>query len=120
MKRSLPVPDHTTLSRRSKTLKTKLSRHQSPKKFLHLILDSTGLSIHGEGPWSSGKKRRRGWRKLHIMVDRDGVIQSSCVPKWYTKDESRVPHLLEGITDPINSFTGDKGYDQNTVYRAVI
>jgi len=83
MKVSLPIPDHTTLSRRGKTLNLKLSRHQLPKKSLHLIVDSTGLSIHGEGPWSSGKKRRRGWRKLHIIVDRDGVIHSICVSKWY-------------------------------------
>jgi len=83
MKVRLPIPDHTTLSRRSKTLKPFLGCHQSPKKPLHLIVDSTGLSIHGEGPWASGKKRRRGWRKLHIMVDRDGVIHSSCVSKWY-------------------------------------
>ena len=31
MKVRLPVPDHTTLSRRGKTLNPKLSRHQSPK-----------------------------------------------------------------------------------------
>jgi len=120
MKVSLPIPDHTTLSRRGKTLNLKLSRHQSAKKSLHLIVDSTGLSIHGEGPWSSGKKRRRGWRKLHIMVDRDGVIHSSCVSKWYTADGSRAPHLLNDFEGEISSFTGDKGYDQNSVYRAVL
>ena len=60
MKVRLPVPDHTTLSRRSKTLKLILFRHQSPKKSIHLIVDNTGLSIHGEGSWSSGKKRRIG------------------------------------------------------------
>ena len=104
MKVRLPVPDHTTLSRRSKTLKLKLSRHQSPKKYLHLIVDSTGLSIHGDGPWSSGKKRRRGWRKLH-MVDREEFIHSSCVSKWYARDGSRVPQLLEGVVEEISSFT---------------
>ena len=83
MKVRLPIPDHTTLSRRSKKLKPILGCHQSPKKSLHLIVDSTGLSIHGEGPWASGKKRRRGWRKLHIMVDRDGVIHSTCFSKGY-------------------------------------
>ena len=94
MKVTLPIPDHTTLSRRGKTLNLKLSRHQSAKKSLHLIVDSTGLSIHGEGPWSSGKKRRRGWRKLHIMVDRTGlftaaVFQSGIpltAPLCYTED----------------------------------
>ena len=37
-----------------------------------------------------------------------------------TKDGSRVNHLLEAITDPIASFIGDKGYDQNSVYRTVL
>ena len=50
MKVRLPVPDQTILSRRGKTLNLKLSLHQSPQISLHLIVDSTGLSIHGEGP----------------------------------------------------------------------
>ena len=53
------------------------------------------------------------------MVDSDGFIHSSCVSKWYTRDGSRVPHLLKGIKGEIGSLTGDKGYDQNSVYRAV-
>ena len=53
------------------------------------------------------------------MVDREGFIHSTCVSKWYTKDGSRVPHLLEGIEDEISSLTGDKGYDQNSVYKAI-
>ena len=54
------------------------------------------------------------------MIDRDGFIHSSCVSKWYTKDGSRVTQLLEGIEDEISSLTGDKGYDQNSVYKAVL
>ena len=119
MKLSILIPGHTTLSRRSKTLKPVLKRRQPYKEPLHLVVDSTGLSIHGEGPWASGKKRRRGWRKLHIMVDQDGFIHSSCVSKWYTRDGSRVSHLLKGIEGEISSLTGDRGYDQNSVYQAV-
>ena len=119
MKVRLPVPDHTTVLRRSKHLKPTLNRVTGCNHPVHLIVDSTGLSIHGEGPWASGKKRRRGWRKLHIMVDRDGFIHSSCVSKWYTKDGSRVPHLLRDIDGDLASLTGDRGYDQNSVYRAV-
>ena len=115
MKVSLPIPDHTTLSRRSKSLKPVLKRRCSPKQPLHLIVDSTGLSIHGEGR----KKRRRGWRKLHIMVDSNGFIHSSCVSKWCTRGGSRVPHLLKRVDGEIASLTGDKGYDQNSVYKAI-
>ncbi len=52
------------------------------------------------------------------MVDRDGYIHTSCVSK-YTTDGSRVPHLLKGIEGEISSLTGDKGYDQNSVYKAI-
>ena len=62
----------------------------------------------------------KAWRKLHIMVGEDGFIHSSCVSKWYTRDGSRVPHLLKEINGEIGSLTGDKGYDQNSVYRAVL
>ena len=64
---NLPTPDHTTLSRRAKTLNIRIKRRTSNKP-IHLIVDSTGLSIHGEGPWATGRKRRRGWRKLHIRI----------------------------------------------------
>ena len=50
MKMKLPVPDHTTLSRRGKTIRPKISCRLSPQKPLHIIVDSTGLGIHGEGP----------------------------------------------------------------------
>ncbi len=47
----LDVPDHTTLSRRSKTLTVKLRapRNVGP---IDLIIDSTGLSIVGHNGWS--------------------------------------------------------------------
>ena len=57
MKVCLPILDHTTLFRRGNTLNPKLSRNQSSQKSLHLIVDSKGLSIHGEGPLATGKKR---------------------------------------------------------------
>ena len=53
-------------------------------------------------------------------MDRDGFIRSRCVSKWYTRDGSRVPHLIDEIREPIASLTGDRGYDQNSVYRAVL
>ena len=56
---SLEAPDHTTLSRRSKGLNVKLVALQS-KKPIHLIIDSTGLSIVGEGEWAAAKHGGRG------------------------------------------------------------
>ena len=71
----LAVPDHSTLSRRAQSLEvtTKTNQTSGP---IHLIVDSTGLQIVGEGPWAAAKhgtKRTRDWRKLHIGVDGEGL-----------------------------------------------
>ncbi len=39
---------------------------------LHLVVDSTGLKIYGEGEWPDakhGSRSRRRWRKLHIGIN---------------------------------------------------
>ncbi len=72
----LSAPDHTTLSRRGQHLDVKLRRVPRGKA-THLIVDSTGLSIVGEGEWAAAKhggKGKRGWKKLHLGVDASGVI----------------------------------------------
>jgi len=71
IKLNLKVSDHTTLSRRGRTIRPKISIPQRNNLPLYLIVDSTGLSIDGERP-SAGGKKRRGWRKLHISIDNEG------------------------------------------------
>jgi hypothetical protein len=61
----LAVPDHTTLSRRSRAF---ADRRPSiaPHGPLHLLIDSTGLKLFGQGEWQEAKhgRTRRSWRKL--------------------------------------------------------
>ena len=52
MRLDLSVPDDTTLSRRSQHLTRRL-RAVLPGEGIHLVLDSTGLSIVGAGEWRS-------------------------------------------------------------------
>ena len=122
MKIDLPIPDHTTLSRRSSKLNIKIKKPLLGKP-LHLIVDSTGLSIHGSSPWSEhkhgGGKKRRGWRKLHILIDQNGFIQANIVTDEATDDGSQVPNLIKKLDDDFDSLTGDRGYDTGTVWKAV-
>ena len=70
------APDHTTLSRRGQHLDLTLRRVPTSQA-VHLIVDSTGLSILGEGEWAAAKHGghgKRGWKKLHLGVDPSGVI----------------------------------------------
>jgi hypothetical protein len=65
---AIAIPDHTTLSRRSGGLTT-LPKHIHRAEPLHLLVDSTGLKIYGEGEWldqKDGIRSRRRWRKLHL------------------------------------------------------
>ncbi|PRZ49441.1 DDE family transposase [Tritonibacter scottomollicae] len=49
---SWPVPDFSTLSRRQKTLAVNVP-YRGSKGPLHLLSDSTGIKIKGEGEWSA-------------------------------------------------------------------
>ena len=76
----LPVPDHTTFSRRSADLKvaSALARTDGP---VTVVIDSTGLKVFGKGEWhleKHGGQAHRSWRKLHLAVDPDtGEIMAS-------------------------------------------
>jgi hypothetical protein len=117
----LPVPDHSTLSRRAETLEVPQPR--SGTRPIHLLVDSTGLRLCGPGEWlveKHGSRTRRSWRKLHIGVDADtGRIITSSLTTNDVDDASQVGPLLDQIADPIASFTADGAYDQEGVYGEV-
>ena len=106
----LAVPDHSTLSRRAKTLEVPPLRRAGTGP-LHLLVDSTGLKLSGAGEWlveKHGTSRRRSWRKLHIGVDAiRGEIVAVEVTKKEIDDGAVVDALLDRITDTIASFTAD-------------
>ena len=45
------VPNFSTLSRRQKTLKVNIP-YRGSQGPLHLLIDSTGIKVEGEGEWS--------------------------------------------------------------------
>jgi IS5 family transposase len=114
----LAVPDHSTLSRRAKTLEVPHLRSAGTGP-LHLLVDSTGLRLGGAGEWlveKHGTSRRRSWRKLPIGVDAaSGEIVAVAVTRKDIDDAAMAEALLDQIADPIASFTADGGYDQDQV-----
>ena len=118
----LAVPDHSTLSRRAEALEV-LKPCPSSREPVHLLVDSTGLRLCGPGEWlieKHGTKRRWAWRKLHIGVDAEtGQILASELTTNEVDDGSQVEPLLDQITAPLASLTGDGAYDQAGIYRTV-
>ncbi len=116
----LEAPDHTTLSRRSQELDVDL-RLVPVNEPIHLIVDSTGLSIVGEGEWAAAKyggRGRRGWKKLHLGVDRTGVIVAQTLTHGSADDARVGVDLIDGIEDDMASFTADAAYDTLAIYDA--
>ncbi len=120
------VPDHTTFSRRSPglSLATSLAQAQSqPGGPVHVVIDATGLKVHGAGEWLAekhGERGRRTWRKLHLAVDPGtGEILASELTTSEEGDAALVGPLLDQVTGPIASVTADGAYDGEPVYRAV-
>ena len=119
----LPVPDHTTLSRRACGLPVQLPWRNKTSD-LHLIVDSTGLKLRGAGEWlfeKHGTAKRRAWRKLHIGIDADsGEIVAFDLSDKDVDDASHVPTLLDQLTQAPASFMADGAYDRTATYDAIL
>ena len=67
----LSAPNYSTLSRRHPGLQVDLPVKPTHKP-RHLVADSTGLKLYGEGEWQvrqQGWTQRRTWRKRHLGFD---------------------------------------------------
>jgi hypothetical protein len=116
------IPDHTTFSRRGGGLMISPKRIERNEP-LHLLVDSTGIKIYGEGEWldqKHGVRSCRRWRKLHLAVDADThEIAAVELTPDDVGDVSAVADLLDQIDGSVGSMTGDGAYDGEVVYDAV-
>jgi IS5 family transposase len=118
----LSSPDYTILSRRSKTMDVRLP--STPKdEPIHLLIDSSGLKVFGEGEWkvrTHGIGKRRTWRKLHIGVNAEtGEIAVAAVSTSDVADCDMLPKMLPEVETPIASVTADGAYDKKKDYKAI-
>ena len=122
MNLALPVPSYSTLSRRQGGLELEVPRLRRGEA-IHLVVDSTGCKVYGEGEWKvrvHGKSKRRTWRKLHLAVDeKSGKIVAAVLSSNNISDGEVLPQLLEQVEEPIAQLSGDGGYDQRPCYQSL-
>lgn len=115
------VPDYTLLCKRSKDIAIDLALTSSnePK---HVVLDSTGLKVYGEGEWKvrqHGYSKRRTWRKLHLSVDENSQeLQAVVLTEAGVDDAEAGKQLLDETPGDIERVGGDGAYDKRKFYEA--
>ena len=131
----LPVPDHTTLSRRRRTVDVVVETSTN-KRSTDIVLDSmslwkpartsglraTGLKFFGAGEWARAKhgETRRSWRKLHISVDpASSEIRTHELTGDDTADATMAGPLVAGSGGMIRRVFADGAYDGEPVTKAI-
>jgi hypothetical protein len=119
---TLSVPCYSTLSRRQRGL----TFQPPPRRAgdgVHLVIDSTGVKVFGEGEWKvrqHGVSKRRTWKKLHVGVDEaTGELLAVSVTDNSVADATELPGLLAQVPEPIQQVSGDKAYDTRGCYQAI-
>lgn len=111
-----PVPDFSTLCRRQKMLTVRVPYRGSGGP-LHLLVDSTGIKVRGEGEWHArkhGGAKRREWRKVHLGIDEATMeVRAVEITDSRIGDAPMLPSLLSQIPEgeQIASVTADGAYD---------
>jgi IS5 family transposase len=122
LKLEMPVPDFSTLARRRAALEIKLPKRR-PDEPLHVVVDSSGIKVFGEGEWKvrqHGYTYRRTWRKIHLGVDEaSGEILAAVVTTNNYTDSQVLPELLDQITAEIDQVSADGAYDKRNCYKAI-
>ena len=131
------VPDFSTLSRRQEALKVNIPYRGSDGP-LHLLVDSTGIKVEGEGEWNArkhgGAKRPSPrflepmakpwlvWRKIHIGIDEQTLeIRAAEFTTSDVGDAPMLPELLDQIPpeQEIASVTADGAFDTRKCHDAI-
>ncbi|MCE8421290.1 IS5 family transposase [Rhodovulum sulfidophilum] len=118
------VPDFSTLSRRQQTLAVNIA-YRGSKGPLHLLIDSTGIKVEGEGEWHArkhGGPKRRVWRKIHLGVDEEILeIRAVEITGSHIGDAPVLPDLLSQISEgqEIGSVTADGACDTRKCHDAI-
>lgn len=120
----LNAPDYTTLSRRLSGLRIDLGAKDLADQ-LHVVVDSTGVKVYGEGEWkvrTHGWQKRRTWRKLHLCIDaRTQQILSVETTENNVDDADKLEELLDGVPPDkeIEKVAADGIYDKRKSYDAI-
>ena len=119
----LKCPDYSLLSKRAKTVNISI-KTSTRGEITHLVIDSTGLKVFGEGEWKvrqHGVGKRRVWRKRHLVVD-GATYEIICadLSNSSTTDAQALPDLIKQTHREIREASADGAYDTRYCHDALL
>lgn len=119
----LPTPHYSTFCDRAQELDIRLPAGAASSEPLHVIFDSTGLKIFGEGEWNTRKhgwSKRRTWRKVHVgLCAKTQKIVVAGITTPDVSDDDAMLYLLDAIPGKIEAVYGDGAYDKEFCREAI-
>ncbi len=118
------VPDFSTICRRQKSLGVNIPDRGS-KGARHLLSDSSGIKVHGEGDGNArkhGSPKRGCWRKIHLRIDEQTLqVRAVKITGSNTEDAPVLPELLSQIPSDkeIGNVIADGAYDSCKCHNAL-
>ncbi len=119
------APDHSTLSLRAETLPVVVRIRAIRNESLHIVVDSTGAKVYGEGEWKvrkHGWSKHRTWKKLHLGIDeKTGDILLGEVTGNEAADCEMLEPLLSQIPadTQVEQVSADGAFDRRMCYEAL-
>jgi len=120
----LACPSYSVMSKRLKKLNLiqpcYRKSHFSRDDIKMIAIDSSGLKCFGHEEWHTEKYQlttKKQWKKLHLVVDQNQIIQSTILSDSHTQDQSVVENLISPIEEKVKHVTADTAYDNNPTYQ---
>ncbi|EAA8667818.1 IS5 family transposase [Salmonella enterica] len=123
MELPLCCPDYSLVSKWAKSVNISI-KTPTRGEISHLVIDSTGLKVFGEGEWKvrqHGADRRRVWRKLYLAAD-SATHEIICADLSLsgTTDAQALPGLINQTHRKIREASADGAYDTRYCHDALL
>ena len=116
LKLDLKSPHYSTFCDRAKGLQIPMRKWLKSGEKLHIIFDSTGVKVFGEGEWKvrkHGYSKRRTWRKIHVgMCAESGQVVVNAISSNDVSDDQAMLQMMDALDGtPFGDVLGDGAYD---------
>ncbi len=111
---------YTNIFRRIRNMEVVNTENNSEN--IECAIDSTGFKITIRGDYLGNKwnRRRKGWIKLHVIVDVNNIrVLTFSITDEHVHDSIEALNLVNRIRDKISKLYGDKAYDSRSIYNSL-